>query len=58
MGSLGVITGAVIVHRRKAHTVALIHWILALCTLLPLLGLFIHCPSVNLAGVSVPFADG
>lgn len=57
-GALGVLVGALIIRRYNGRTVAMINWILTLIATPPLLIFLIRCPTLQLAGVNVPFADG
>lgn len=59
-GAFGVLAGALVIYFAKSNprTVAMINWIAILIAAPTLLVYLIRCPSVQLAGVNVPFADG
>lgn len=59
-GGAGVLAGALIVFFSKStgRRVALINWIVALITVPPTLVFLVHCPTVQMAGVTAPYSDG
>lgn len=59
-GGAGVITGALIIYFSKStgRRVALINWIISLATILPTLVFLVHCPTLELAGVTAEYSDG
>lgn len=59
-GGAGVITGALVVYCSKAtgRRVGLITWIITLVTIPSTLVFLVHCPTVQLAGVTAPYSDG
>lgn len=59
-GAAGVLAGAVIVFltKSKGRTVALVNWIVTLSVVPFLLVFLARCPTLKLAGVTEPFADG
>ena len=59
-GTVGVFVGGLIIYLTKSNgrSVAMINWIVSLIAVPPLLVFLAHCPSVQLAGVNVPFFDG
>ena len=60
MGGTGVIVGALIIHftKSKGRRVSLIHAIISLLLILPMLMFLVHCPTLDLAGVTVGYQDG
>lgn len=60
MGGTGVIVGALIIHftKSKGRRVSLIHAIISLLLILPMLMFLVHCPTLDLAGVTVEYQDG
>ena len=59
-GGAGVIAGALIIYftKSKGREVALINWIVSLLIILPVLVFLVHCPTLNLSGITVPYSDG
>ena len=59
-GGAGVIAGALIIYftKSKGRQVALINWIVSLLIILPVLVFLVHCPTLNLSGITVPYSDG
>ena len=59
-GGAGVLVGGVIVFftKSKGRRAALVNWIVSLVVLGPMLVFLIHCPTVNLAGISQPYSNG
>ena len=55
-----MIAGALIIYftKSKGRQVALINWIVSLLIIPPVFVFLIHCPTLNLTGVTVPYADG
>ena len=55
-----MLAGALIVFFSKStgRRVALINWIVALITVPPTLVFLVHCPTVQMAGVTAPYSDG
>lgn len=59
-GGVGVLTGALILYctKSKGRRVAIINWIIALLTILPVLGAFlVSCPNFSIAGINTPYAN-
>ena len=55
-----MLTGALIIYftKSKGKRVAIINWIIALLTILPVLGAFlVACPNSNIAGINTPYAN-
>ena len=55
-----MLTGALIIYftKSKGRRVAIINWIIALLTILPVLGTFlVACPNFNIAGINTPYAN-
>ena len=55
-----MLTGALIIYftKSKGRRVAIINWIIALLTILPVLGAFlVACPNSNIAGINTPYAN-
>ena len=59
-GGAGVIAGALIIYftKSKGRQVALINWIVSLLIILPVFVFLVRCPTLDLAGVTVPYSDG
>ena len=55
-----MLTGALIIYftKSKGRRVAIINWIIALLTILPVLGTFlVACPNFNIAGINTPYPN-
>ena len=59
-GGAGVFVGSLIVFftKSKGRSVALINWIVTLLVLFPSFTFLIHCPTVELVGVTVDYPNG
>lgn len=59
-GGVGVLIGGLIVFftKSKGRNVALINWVVTLMALLPTLIFLVHCPTLELVGVTVEYPDG
>jgi hypothetical protein len=59
-GGAGVVVGGLIIFctKVKGRNVPLVGLLIAIFAALPLSGLLIHCPTLHLAGVTVPYPDG
>lgn len=58
-GGVGVVIGSLIIYftKSKGRNVALINWVVTLVALFPVLVFMVHCPSVELVGVTVKYPD-
>lgn len=58
-GGAGVFIGALIIYftKSKGRNVALINWIVTLIALFPTLIFLVHCPTLELVGVTVEYPD-
>lgn len=59
-GGVGVFVGALIIFitKSKGRRVALINWVVTLLALFPTFIFFVHCPTIELVGVTVEYPDG
>ena len=59
-GGVGVVVGGLIIHflKIKGRQVALLQLALSVLAIFPLLGILIHCPTFDLAGVTTAYPDG
>ena len=59
-GGAGVITGALSIYftKSKGHQVSFIHATISFFLIIPMLMFLVHCPTLNLAGVTVECPDG
>lgn len=57
-GATGALTGALIVYCVKVgKRMAVILWVASFISLFPLLGFFLVCPNVNIAGINTDYSN-
>lgn len=59
-GGAGVFIGGLIIYftKSKGRSVALINWVVTLLALFPTFVFIVHCPTLELVGVTVEYPDG
>ena len=58
-GGLGTIVGTVIAYLLKADTkkISIVTWVSSILAIPALFGFFVSCPSLEIAGITMPYAN-
>ena len=58
-GGIGTVVGTIISYFLKANPkkVAIVTWVCSILALPPLFGFFVSCPSLDIAGISIPYVN-